>query len=176
MTTQDKTYSVFISTKPYGSGTCDFVYLCSDATFDYNLNYSGTATGILGQGPDKTIFVDGSSGAVGSVSISGVRCNPSTSQKANDYTEGEGDFITLSNAQFYNKMRSMLTANQMFQGAYILRIYNIDWSSVSAQSSYREMYIHIAKCDMSCDWKSPNEPQISLSGYRRNKTKGFGDV
>ena len=175
MPSQDKTYSVFISTKPYGSNNYEFVYLCSDASFDYSLSYSGTATGMLGQGPDKTIFVDGSTGAVGSISITGTRCNPPTSQTAKN-VDSSGDFITLSNAQFYNKMRDMLTANQMFQGAYILRIYDVDWVNVTGREAYRDMYIHIAKCDMSLDWKGTTDAQISLTGYRRNKTKGFGDA
>ena len=178
MATQDKSYSLFISTKPYSNNASDanlkFVYLCSDPSFQYSLNYSGSTTGVLGQGPDKAIFVDGSSGAVGNISVSGTRCNPSTSITSSDGTEGY--FITKSNAELYWITRSMLTDNQMFQGAYILRIYNVDWSSVSSVSDYKDMYVHISKFDMSFDWKTPNEVQISLSCIRRNKTKGFGDA
>ena len=168
--TADKAYSVFISDKPYGSNNIGFIYLCSDASIDYNLNYSSTTTGILGNGPDKSIFVDGNTGAVGNISISGVRCNPTTSTTARDVP------AQMSNAALYTKMREMLTANQMFQGAYILRIYNVDWSDVTAYSSYRELYIHIAKFDMDLDWKMMNDANVSLTCYRRNKTKGFGDA
>lgn len=174
MPTQDKTYSVFISTKPYGSDSLEFVYLCSDVSFSYSLSYSGTTTGIIGQGPDKAIFVDGPAGAVGSISISGTRCNPSTSQTTHNVNAG-GDFITLSNAQIYNKMRGMLTANQMFQGAYVLRIYDVDWNNVTPRTEYRDLYIHIAKWEMTVDWNATSDARISLSGFRRYKNKGFGD-
>lgn len=169
--TADKAYSVFISDKPYGSGNINFIYLCSDASLDYNVNYASTTTGVLGQPPDKAIFVDGASGAVGNISISGTRCNPATSVTANTLQTTQ-----MSNAQLYTTMRSMLTANQMFQGAYILRIYNVDWSDVNAYSTYRDLYVHISKFEMDIDWQNTSDASISLTCYRRNRYKGFGDA
>ena len=168
--TADKAYSVFISDKPYGSNNINFVYVCSDANIDYSLSYASTTTGMLGQGPNKAIFVDGSTGAVGNISISGTRCNPTTAQTARDVP------VQMSNAAFYSLMRNLLTANQMFQGAYILRIYNVDWNNITAHSSYRDFYVHIAKFDMSVNWKLTSDASISMTCYRRNKTKGFGDA
>lgn len=169
--TPDKTYSVFISTQPYGSGNLNFTYLCSDASIDYNVNYTSSTTGMLGKGPDKAIFVDGSSGAVGNISISGTRCNPPTSTTAKTLTVTQ-----MSNAQFYNTMRSMLTKNQWMQNAYILRLYNTDWSDVNAYSTYKELYVHIAKFEMDIDWQATSDASISMTCFRRNKYKGFGDA
>ena len=178
---QNRVYSVFISNQPYVSPLFPntFTYLCSKATVDYNLNYSGTTTGILGRGPDQSIFVDGATGAVGNISISGIRCNPQTSQTSVNVSS------ELSNAQFYNKMRSVLTENQWMQGAYIIRIYNVDWTDIDTtnpqkvenyKNSYRELYVHISKFDMEFDWKNTNEASINMTLIRRNKLKGFGDA
>ena len=178
---QNRVYSVFISNQPYVSPLFPntFTYLCSKATIDYSLNYSGTTTGILGRGPDQSIFVDGSTGAVGNISISGIRCNPQTSQTSVNVSS------ELSNAQFYNKMRSILTENQWMQGAYIIRIYNADWTDIDTtnsqkvenyKNSYRELYVHISKFDMEFDWKNTNEAAINMTLVRRNKLKGFGDA
>lgn len=185
MANQNESYSVFISTEPYvsSSGNLGLVYLCSDPSFDYSLNYSGTTTGILGQGSEQAIFVDGSAGAVGNISISGVRCNPTTSTTSAGGTGGS--FVTKTNGEIYWTMRNMLKKNQMFQGAYVLRIYNVDWSKIDTsnptevqrfKNAYRDLYVHISKFDMTFDWKTPNEAQISMTCIRRNKTKGFGDA
>ena len=153
--------------------------MCSNASIDYSLNYSGSTTGILGRGPDQSIFVDGATGAVGNISITGIRCNPQTSMTSANVS------AEISNAQMYRRMRTLLTQNQMFQGAYILRIYNADWSDIDTtnsqavenfKNSYRELYVHISKWDMEFDWKNTNEASINMTCIRRNKLKGFGDA
>ena len=178
---QNRAYSVFISDQPYINQFYNntFTYLCSNASIDYNLNYSGSTTGILGRGPDQAIFVDGSTGAVGNISITGVRCNPRTSITTANVTD------EISNAQMYTKMRDMLTQNQWMQGAYILRIYTVDWKDIDTtnaqqvenfKNSYRDLYVHISKFDMEFDWKNTNEVGINMTCIRRNKLKGFGDA
>lgn len=171
--TLKQTYSMFLSEGPYNPNSePNFLYLCSDGSLSYSVAYSGSTTGILGHSPSDAIFVDPSSGAVGNILISGTRVNPKTSANV-----PSGFSSTLvSNATFYNKLRDMLQANQMFQNAYILRIYNSDWKNLDLHSGYRDLYIHITKFDMSIDWKNTNETSISLTCYRRNPTKGFGDA
>lgn len=171
--TLKNTYSVFISEEPYRStGDMNFLYLCSDASITYSVSYSGTTTGILGQSPSNAIFVDPSTGAVGNINVSGTRVNPSTSANApSDYPSN-----LVSNATFYAKIKEMLTKNQMFQNAYVLRIYNSDWKDSTSHATYRELYVHISKFDMTINWTNTNEAEINLSCFRRNLTKGFGDV
>lgn len=171
--TLKNTYSVFISETPYNAiSEPNFIYLCSDASLSYSLTYSGTTTGILGQRTSDAIFVDPSTGAVGNINISGTRANPATS--ANSPSGFESNL--LSNASFYNKMKTMLQKNQMFQNAYILRIYNVDWKDVTTYSSYRDLYVHITKFDMNWNWNAMNDAGVTLTCYRRNKTQGFGAV
>ena len=173
-------HSVFISSVPYGSAQMKFIYLCSDASFNYNVNYNGSTTGMLGQDTDKAIFVDPSTGAVGSITINGVRANPATSTTAKNI-EGTGIFsdALMSNAQMYSTICTMLKSNQMFQGAYILRIYNQDWSQLNKSgfdTNYRELYIHISSFKMDINWMNTNEASITLTAYRRYMNKGFGDI
>lgn len=170
--TLKNTYSVFLSEGPYnGSSEPNFLYLCSDASISYGVSYNGSTTGILGHSPADSIFVDPSTGAVGKINISGTRVNPNTSANV---PSGFGSNL-VSNATFYSKMRTMLQANQMFQGAYILRIYNSEWKDSDSYNSYRDFYIHITDFSMDLDWKGTSDASVSLMGYRRNKTKGFGD-
>ena len=169
--TLKNTYSVFISESPYNSHTePNFIYLCSDASISYSVTYNGTTTGVLGLNTSDAIFVDPSSGAVGNINISGTRVNPNTSANV---PAGYNSNLP-SNATFYTKTRSMLQKNQMFQNAYILRIYNVDWKNISSYTSYKDLYIHISKLDMDWNWTNTNEAQVSLTCYRRNKTEGFG--
>ena len=168
--TADKAYSVFISKGPYNRFTePQFMYLCSDASIDYSLNYSSSVTGMLGRGPEQAIFVDGAAGSVATISISGIRCNPATSTQSHDVGSQP------SNADFYWEIRRMLTTNQMFQNAYILRLYNVDWSDVNSYTEHRDLYVHISKNDLSWTWTDTNDANITMSCYRRNKTEGFGD-
>lgn len=166
------TYSVFISEQPYGAGNQNFLYLCSDASISYSVSYNGSTTGILGQSTANAIFVDPSTGAVGNIHINGTRANPTTS--ANVPTGFSTNLV--SNAEMYTKLKGMLTKNQMFQNAYILRIYNVDWSNSTAYNTYKDLYVHITKYDMSFDWKGTSDASVSVTCYRRNPTKGFGDA
>ena len=182
----NESYSVFLSTTPYGTSPMSFIYLCSDATIDYSLNYSGTTTGVLGQGTDMAIFVDGAAGAVGNISISGVRANPNTSITSKIITpSGELQNSLISNAQLWVVAKNMLKENQMFQGAYVLRVYNMDWSKINTNDptavqafndSYKELYVHISKFKVSFDWTGTSDAQVSLTCFRRYKNKGFGEA
>jgi len=162
-------YSVWISTDPNG-GSDTFVQLCSDASISYDLNYAYGVTGLLGQSTGRAVFVDKSGGAVGNISVSGVRVNPSTSTEYKYPTSS----TNLSNADFIEKMKKMIESTQMLHNAFTLRIYNIDAKNETTYKTYKEFYVYIKDMDFSFDWKNISEMDVSFTLIRRNKKRGFG--
>lgn len=74
-------YSLWLSTEPVdddGNPPTDdkFMFLGSSSSLPFQISYSGSTTGILGQTSDTAIFVDGASGAVMNINISTERVNP----------------------------------------------------------------------------------------------------
>lgn len=158
------TYSVWMS-----SDGKDFFHICSDARLSYSVDYGGSVTGILGQVTGNAIFVDTTSGAVGKISITGTRINPSTS------TDSTADGTTkLSNAAFIDKMKKMIENTQMFYNAYILRIYHADTRTKETYGSYKDLYVFLRGFDVDFSWTNLSEMSVSLDCVRRNKTRGFG--
>lgn len=158
-------YSVWLS-----SDGNTFFHICSDATIDYDVDYSGTVTGILGQSTGRAIFVDKVGGAVGNITIRGVRINPKTStdsQAINTTTK-------LSNRNFMEKMKRMLETTQMLRSAYTLRIANMDMSNPEAYTKYKDIPVFIKGVDFSFNWKNLSEMDVSISCVKRNAGRGFG--
>lgn len=78
-------YSLWLSTVPVSGTTSKdivlpdfdkFMCLGSSSSLPFQINYSGSTTGILGKTSDTAIFVDGASGAVMNINISTERVNP----------------------------------------------------------------------------------------------------
>ena len=158
-------YSVWISTKDG-----NFINVCSDATLDYNLDYNGTTMGIMGQTTGNAIFVDKVGGAVGNITISGTRVNPKTSTDSSN----ENIVTNPSNADFMNKIKSMIEATQMFQNAYILRLYNVDFRNKENYDKYKDLYVFLKSVEFEIDWKNISEMNVTLECVRRNYGRGFG--
>lgn len=162
-------YSVWISTDPKG-GSDTFVQMCSDASISYDVTYNYGITGMLGQSTGRAIFVDRTGGAVGNISISGIRVNPSTSSEYDLPTSA----TNLSNADFIEKMKKLIESTQMLQSAYTIRIYNIDTRDETTYKTYKEFYVYIKSMDFSFDWTNISEMSVSFTLIRRNKKRGFG--
>lgn len=162
--------SVWISLDAYNpNGNNQFMAVCSDATFSYNNQYSGSTTGILGQPTSSAIFVDGSKGAIGEINITGVRANPKTSAQTGTPQDN------ISNARFYSYVKALMEKTQMLQNAYVLRIYNADWTtSQKYENTYVDVPIFISNISADFDQMSPNEMRVSLTAVKRNLGKGFG--
>lgn len=156
-------YSVWISTEPYNGGNNKFIHLCSDAVFSYSLSYTMTSTCVLGQSTDSNIVVDSASGAVGNISVSGVRVNPSCSTDR---------INNVSNAEFQKVMIDLLTRIQMHGNAYVLRVFRSDWKH--SGQPYRDLYVFFYDYSQSQNWDNLNELSVNFSFYRRNLKKGFG--
>ena len=77
-TLPNKSYSVWISTKPYSENITDddFMYVGSSNSFPQSITYNSSTVGIIGQSPDTAIFVDGTGGAVMNITINADRVNP----------------------------------------------------------------------------------------------------
>jgi len=155
-------YSVWLSTEPYNSSGNTFIHLCSDATVNYNLSYSMSATGVLGNSTDKTIVVDSASGAIGNISVSGTRVNPGNSTDT---------IANVSNAEFQKVMINLLTRIQMHGNAYVLRIFRADWRKTV--NPYRDLYVFFYNYDQITNWDHLNEMSVNFAFYRRNLGRGF---
>lgn len=160
-------YSVWLSNAEYSSSGNTFMYLCSNPSFGYSVSYNGTTTGILGQDPSKAIFVDPSTGAVGNITISGVRASPGAS--APDMSSNNTTHLT--NADFYRKVRQMMTNTQFMQKAYILRMYGVDTKN---PTQYRELYVYLKDILCSFNTEEPADMTVTIQAIRRNRDKGFG--
>ena len=162
--------SVWISMDAYNpNGTNQYMSVCSDASFSYSNQYSGSTTGILGQPTGNAIFVDGSKGAVAELSITGVRANPTTAAQTGLPHD------TITNVQFYTYVKALMEKTQMLQNAYILRIYNANWTnSEKYNTDYMDIPIFIKNISVDFDIMSPNEMKVSLTAVKRNLGKGFG--
>lgn len=166
-------YSVWLSTQPYSPSGNTFVNIGSDASVDYRVSYGGSATGILGSGPDKTIFVDSTGGAVGNIDVSATRTNGPTSSDASiSASDYNSSMIPYSNASFDTLLRNIMSSVQMFSNAYILRIFGADWKN----GGYHDLYVFIYDYSLSVDWKNLSDASVTLSCYRRNLGTGFGSV
>lgn len=172
-------YSVWISTGP-ASNSNSFVYVGSEASISYGVNYGGTVMGILGKRPNGAIYMDGTGGAVGNIRISGAkRLNPKTTSATNDgATTAQSDATgkgVVSNKKFIETMEDLISQTQMFQNAYIIRLYGLTKTDERTdEKGYRELYFFITTCKTSIDFSRPNELSVDLSGYIRNKEPKFG--
>lgn len=172
-------YSIWISTGPASSSN-SFVYVGSEASISYGVNYGGSVMGILGKRPSGAIYMDGTGGAVGNIKISGAkRANPKTTSTLDDgETVTQSDLIgkgVVSNKKFIETMEDLISATQMFQNAYIIRLYGLSKTEERTdKKGYRELYFFITSCNTSIDFSRPNELSVDLSGYIRNKEPKFG--
>lgn len=172
-------YSVWISTGPASSSN-KFVYVGSNATISYGVDYGGTVIGILGTGPESAIYIDGTGGAVGNVRIGGaIRMNPQTTSATDDgTTTHQSDLIgdgVVSNKKFLEIMRELVTMTQMFQNAYIIRLYGLSKSEERTHNKgYHELYFFLTNFTSSIDFTRPNELSIGLTGNIRNREPKFG--
>jgi len=72
-------------------------------------------------------------------------------------------------------MEDLISATQMFQNAYIIRLYGLSKTEERTdKKGYRELYFFITSCNTSIDFSRPNELSVDLSGYIRNKEPKFG--
>lgn len=83
-TIPSKSFSIWISTKPYSSDPDskltdeDFMYIGSNNSYPLNINYNSSTVGIMGQLPSTAVFVDGAGGAVMNINLNAERLDPLT--------------------------------------------------------------------------------------------------
>lgn len=177
---KDNGYQLWLSTQPADNSgnVSQFMFIGSSASYPVQAVHSSSTTGILGQRPDKAIYVDGVNGIVIKVNISAIR--PSI--------EGSVDTITpTSNQAFANKLEEIRSSVQMERNAYVLRVYNISTHNPNTQSAsiqeriqfeqnnYRDLYVFLDSYDLTWDISRPNEMNVNMSFIMRNLLVGFDD-
>lgn len=169
------TYSVWISTGPASSSN-SFIYVGSEATIEYNINYQGTIQGILGEGTGGALFIDGTGGAVGNVRISGAkRANPKTTSSSNGASDYQAWVGVVSNKEFIEITTAMMGQTQMLQNAFILRLYGLTNSDVRDDSTgYKDLYFFMTSCNTNILFERPNEISVDITGFVRNIKPEFG--
>ena len=162
-------YALWLSTEPARTdGNDKFMFIGSSAQYPVQAVHSSSTTGILGQTPDKAIYVDGVNGIVIKVNISAIR----------PHIEGCDDSqIPTSNQAFADKLLEIRSKVQMADRAYILRAYNIQGHQPHKQAGheYRDLYVYIDSYDLSWDMDRPNEMNVSISFVMRNLEVGFDE-
>lgn len=176
----NKGYALWLSTAPANdSGVASkFMYIGSSASYPIQAVHSSSTTGILGQTPDKAIYVDGVNGIVIKVNISAIR----------PYFEDSDDStVPTSNQAFADKLEELRSKVQMQDNAYVLRVYNIQThspltkdASISERetyksNNYKDLYVFIDSYDLTWDMDRPNEMEVSISFIMRNLMEGFDE-
>ena len=160
---EENGYALWLSTQPANDLGNTFMFIGSSASFPLQAVHSSSTTGILGQRPDKAIYVDGATGIVIKINISAIR----------PYLEECDDSsIPTSNRAFAQKLEEIRSSVQMEKPAYLLRVYNIDWSK-NKSNNYKELPVFLDSYDLSWDMDRPNEMNVSISFVMRNKEVGF---
>lgn len=177
---KDNGYALWLSTQPAdNNGHADnFMFIGSAQSYPVQAVHSSSTTGILGQGPDKAIYVDGVSGIVIKVNISAIR----------PYIEDSSDqVVPTSNQAFAKKLEEIRSSIQMEKNAYVLRVYNIQTHTPATQgasaserlayanNNYRDLFVFIDSYDLSWDADRPNEMNVSISFIMRNLLVGFDE-
>ena len=62
----------------------------------------------------------------------------------------------------------------MFQNAYVLRLYNVDFRNKENYDKYKDLYVFLKSVDFEIDWKNISEMNVTLECVRRNYGRGFG--
>lgn len=171
----DPTRSVFISRKPYKSGYSypkdatdngfheDFLFVCSEAYPQYSVDYQMTAMGIMGMGTENAIVIDSMGGAVGRLSIGGVRV---------------GDNTYGSNGYFAREIRKMRSIIQLTNNAYMLRIYNATLLDEEGNvrdigDTFMPFFVYLGDITYTSMAGRPKDLNVGISLTQRNALKGF---
>lgn len=169
------TRSVFISRRPYETGYVypkdatdskfhnDFLFVCSEAYPQYSVDYQMTAMGIMGMGTENAIVIDSMGGAVGRLSIGGVRV---------------GDNTYGSNGYFAREIRRMRSIIQLTNNAYMLRIYNATLLDDKGHvrdigDTFMPFFVYIGDVNYASTAGRPKDLNVSISLTQRNAKKGF---
>lgn len=177
---KDNGYALWLSTQPANDQgvASNFMFIGSSASYPVQAVHSSSTTGILGQRPDKAIYVDGANGIVIKVNISAIR----------PYVEDSDDSVVpTSNQAFADKLEEIRSSVQMESNAYVLRVYNIQTHTPLTKdatpqqriqyqnNNYRDLYVFIDSYDLTLDMDRPNEMNVSISFVMRNLLVGFDE-
>ena len=141
----------------------EFLYICSNSYPSYSVDYQMTAMGIMGHGTEDAIVIDSMGGAVGRISIGGVRV---------------GDAVYRSNGFFAREVRKMRSIIQLLDNAYILRIYNatlLDSEGVIREvgNSYFDFFVFLKDIRYVTVAGRPKDMNVTMNLIQRNMLKGF---
>lgn len=140
-----------------------FLYVCSDSYPSYSVNYMMTSFGMPGMGTENAIVIDSMSGAIGRLSVTGIRV---------------GDEIYGSNAFFQTEIRKMRSILQLRNNAYILRIYNAsmldsDGKLKSIGDTFVEFFVFLKGVNCSISAGRPKIMDVGMTLVQRNPLMGF---
>lgn len=141
------------------------MYLCSDATVNYEIDYPMTSFVPPTGDPTKAILVDDMAGSIGRISISGDRV---------------GGSDIGSNRWFDNEIEKMISTWQIINNAYLLRLYNMIGTNVESKQaihenkyvSYMDIYVYIKEFSGDVG-QPPNTMNVSLKLIQRNMLVGL---
>lgn len=143
----------------------DFLYVCSDCYPSYAVDYMMSSMTFPKDGPEDAIVIDGMSGAIGRINLSGKRV---------------GSLEYKSNAYFVKQITRMRSIWQLEDNAYILRIYHADIINVDGcikpeNKSFVDHFVFIKDVSYSVKGGMPNVMDISMGLIQRNPNPGFND-
>lgn len=148
----------------------DFLYLCSDCYPTYTIDYLMTTFGFPREDTSKALAIDGMSGAIGRIQISGTRV---------------GSIEFGSNAYFTKEIRRMRTRWQLDECAYILRIYNSilpgpspssdtnkNRSKFETEKSYNDIFVYLKRINYALTGGQPTVMSVDISLVQRAGERG----
>lgn len=147
-----------------------YMYVGGGSSPSYDMTYISATTGILGRGTAGAIFVDGTGGAVGRISISCTRTQPESYSDPNDsgVPSISYDYTNISNAKFMKTIKAMREIVQMYSNAYMIRIYNLNEAG-----AYKEYPVFLDNYQCNIDLDRPVDLDVSISYIQRNILKGY---
>lgn len=144
------------------------MYICSDVNMTYVIDYPQTTYVVPKEGSEETIVIDGMTGSIGKISISGIR---------------QGSEDTGSNRWFDKQMESIISDMQFTKNAHLLRIYNTVGSNKKGHMAidgnnyvtHTDLYVFVKNYRLESH-SNPNLMNISLTLIERNAGAGLSHI